>query len=267
MSEKLAVIGTGVMGENLIAGLVRATWDPQQITAVDRYPNRLVHMAGKYQVATASEIAQAASRADTVVMVVKPQDVGGVLPQIASAIRPGTLVVSLCAGITTGRIEAAMPEGTPVVRVMPNTPAQVDEGMAAISPGVNATADHLQQVCGLLEAVGKAMVVPEEYQDAVTAISGSGPAYLFFVVEAMIDAGVMLGLPRSISTELVTQTMFGSAKLLVESGEHPTVLRERVTSPGGTTAAALRQLEDNRVKAAFMSAMEAARDRSSELAK
>jgi pyrroline-5-carboxylate reductase len=160
-----------------------------------------------------------------------------------------------------------MPTGVPVVRVMPNTPAQVDEGMAAISAGATASAQDLEHVTELLSAVGKVVTVPEKYQDAVTAISGSGPAYLFFVVEAMIDAGVMLGLPRDIATTLVVQTMYGSAKLLADSGLHPTVLRERVTSPGGTTAAALRELEDHRVKAAFMTAMEAARDRSRDLAK
>ena len=149
---------------------------------------------------------------------------------------------------------------------MPNTPAQVDEGMAAISPGRSASAENLAHVTDLLSAVGKVVTVPEKYQDAVTAISGSGPAYLFFVVEAMIDAGVMLGLPRDIATTLVVQTMYGSAKLLADSGVHPTVLRERVTSPGGTTAAALRELEDHRVKAAFITAMEAARDRSRALA-
>jgi pyrroline-5-carboxylate reductase len=264
--SKLAVIGIGVMGENLIAGLLRADWDARQIVAVDRYPGRMAQLSAKYGVGTA-DIAAAVAASDTVVIVVKPQDISELLPQVAAALRPGALVVSLCAGVTTSRIAEAMPAGTPVVRVMPNTPAQVDEGMAAVSAGANATAAQLQQVCAMLEAVGKAIVVPEEYQDAVTAISGSGPAYLFFVVEAMIDAGVMLGLPRNIATDLVTQTMFGSAKLLVESGEHPTVLRERVTSPGGTTAAALRQLEENRVKAAFMQAMEAARDRSSALAK
>ncbi|HEY3546898.1 MAG TPA: pyrroline-5-carboxylate reductase, partial [Propionicimonas sp.] len=203
---------------------------------------------------------------DTVVIVVKPQDAGEVLPVVGAAIRPGTLVVSLCAGLSTSRIEADLPEGTAVVRVMPNTPAQVDEGMAAISAGAAATAEHLEHVTALLSAVGKVVTVPEKYQDAVTAISGSGPAYLFFVVEAMIDAGVMLGLPRDISTTLVVQTMYGSAKLLADSGEHPTVLRERVTSPGGTTAAALRELEAHRVKSAFMTAMEAARDRSRALA-
>jgi pyrroline-5-carboxylate reductase len=261
----LAVIGAGVMGETLIAGLLRAGWAPDRITAADRHPPRLIELEARHGIRTAGT-AEASAGADTVIVVVKPQDAGEVLPVVGGAIRPGTLVVSLCAGLSTARIEAAMPEGTPVVRVMPNTPAQVDEGMAAISAGASATAEHLAHVTELLSAVGKVVTVPEKYQDAVTAISGSGPAYLFFVVEAMIDAGVMLGLPRDISTTLVVQTMYGSAKLLSDSGEHPTVLRERVTSPGGTTAAALRELEVHRVKAAFMTAMEAARDRSRALA-
>lgn len=261
----LAVIGAGVMGETLIAGLLRAGWSGADIIASDRHAPRLAEIGERHGVRTA-DTADAAGQADTIVLVVKPQDVGEVLPQIANVLRPGSLVVSLCAGITTAKLESALPEGTPVIRVMPNTPAQVDEGMAAISAGAAATGEHLSHASALLEAVGKVVVVPEKYQDAVTAISGSGPAYLYFVVEAMIDAGVMLGLPRDTATTLVVQTMYGSAKLLSESGLHPTVLKERVTSPGGTTAAALRELESHKVKAAFITAMEAARDRSRDLA-
>lgn len=258
---KIAVIGSGVMGETLVAGLLRAGWDADGIIAADRREFRRVEMQKAHGVKVGSN-AEAAGQADTVIIVVKPQDLSEVLPEVAGAIRPGTLVVSLCAGVPTAQIERGLPAGTAVVRVMPNTPAQVDEGMAAISPGTAARPTDLEHVTEILSAVGKVITVPEKYQDAVTAISGSGPAYLFFVVEAMIDAGVMLGLPRDTATTLVVQTMFGSAKLLAESGEHPTILRERVTSPGGTTAAALRQLEDHRVKAAFITAMEAARDRS-----
>jgi len=138
--------------------------------------------------------------------------------------------------------------------------------MAAISPGTHCDDDHLAVAESLLRTTGRVVRVPEKQQDAVTAISGSGPAYLFFVVEAMIEAGVHLGLPRSTATELVVQTVVGSAKLLRETGEHPTVLREQVTSPGGTTAAAIRELESHRVRAAFMTAMEAARNRSHDLA-
>ncbi len=261
----LAVIGAGVMGEALVSGLLNAGWSPSDITAADRREFRRAEMQQAHGVNVATN-EEAAAGADTVVLVVKPQDVGEVLPGIAGVLRPGTLLVSLCAGISTAQLESHLPAGTPVVRVMPNTPALVGEGMAAISAGSNAKAADLEHATELLSALGKVITVPERYQDAVTAISGSGPAYLFFVVEAMIDAGVMLGLPRDTSTTLVVQTMYGSAKLLRESGEHPTVLREQVTSPGGTTAAALRQLEDHRVKAAFITAMEAARDRSRALA-
>jgi pyrroline-5-carboxylate reductase len=211
--------------------------------------------------------AEAAAKADTVILVVKPQDMRDLLTEIAPVVSSSTLIVSLAAGVDTASIEERLPEGTAVVRVMPNTPAQVDEGMAAISPGAHSDEEHLARVSELMSATGRVVIVPERYQDAVTAISGSGPAYLFFVVEAMIEAGVHLGLPRDTATELVVQTMLGSAKLLRETGEHPTVLRERVTSPGGTTAAAIRQLEDHKVRAAFITAMESARDRSRELAR
>ena len=263
---QLAVIGAGVMGEALVSGLLKAGWSADDIVVADRRDFRRAEMTAAHGVRTTETNAAAADEADTVILVVKPQDVGAVLPEIAPVLRAHTLVVSLCAGVTTAKLESHLPEGAAVVRVMPNTPALVGEGMAAVSGGGSASADDLDHALQLMSALGTAITVPETYQDAVTAISGSGPAYLFFVVEAMIDAGVMLGLPRDISTTLVNQTMFGSAKLLVESGQHPTVLREQVTSPGGTTAAALRQLEDHKVKAAFLTAIEAARDRSRALA-
>jgi pyrroline-5-carboxylate reductase len=262
----LAVLGAGVMGETVLSGLLRAGWTPDRLIATDRRPEREVEIAGKYGI-TMMTNAEAAAKADTVILVVKPQDMHDLLVEIAPAVRPSTLIVSLCAGVDTATIEEQLPEGIAVVRVMPNTPAQVDEGMAAISPGSHSDHDHLARVTEILSATGRVVTVPERYQDAVTAISGSGPAYLFFVVEAMIEAGVHLGLPRDTATELVVQTMLGSAKLLRETGEHPTVLRERVTSPGGTTAAAIRQLEEHKVRAAFITAMESARDRSRELAK
>ncbi len=260
-----ALIGTGVMGETLLAGLLRAGWAPTSIVGADRRESRRQELEGRYGVRCVESPADAVDGADTVLLVVKPQDVADLLPAIAPHLAEGALLVSLCAGVTTAQLEAGLPEGTPVVRVMPNTPAQVSEGMAAVSAGVHAAEVDLEKAVHIMEAVGQAVVVPEKYQDAVTAIAGSGPAYLFFVVEAMIDAGVMLGLPRDISTKLVNQTMFGSAKLLVESEQHPNLLREMVTSPAGTTAAALRHLEERSVKAAFMAAMEAARDRSAEL--
>lgn len=262
---KLAILGAGVMGENLLAGLLGNGWSPEQVVVTDRRPDRQAELRRTYGVEVSDNLT-AVGEADTIVLVVKPQDVPGLLEEIAPAVKDGALVVSLCAGVSTASLEARLPDHAAVVRVMPNTPAQVAEGMAAVSGGTNATPEHVQAVTDLLSATGQVVAVPESYQDAVTAISGSGPAYLFYVVESMIDSGVDLGLPRDIATQLVVQTMFGSAKLLRESGEHPTVLRERVTSPGGTTAAALRALENHKVRAAFMRAMEAARDRSRALA-
>ena len=256
--RRLAILGAGVMGETLLSGLLRSGWTADQIVATDRRPERHTELVERYGVAMA-ENDEAVAEADTVILVVKPQDMATLLDEIRDSLKPDTLVVSLAAGVDTASIEARLPDGVAVVRVMPNTPAQVDEGMAAISAGAHSDETHLDRVTEILSATGRVVTVPERYQDAVTAISGSGPAYLFFVVEAMIEAGVHLGLPRDIATQLVVQTMLGSAKLLRETGEHPTVLRERVTSPGGTTAAAVRQLEDHKVRAAFLGAMEAAR--------
>ena len=264
-AHPLAILGAGVMGETVLSGLLRAGWHADQIVATDRRLERQHELTTKYGIKML-ENTEAVAEAETVILVVKPQDMSDLLNEISQAIKPGALVVSLAAGVDTAFIESRLPEGVAVVRVMPNTPAQVDEGMAAISPGSHSNQDHLDRVTEILSATGRVITVPERYQDAVTAISGTGPAYLFFVVEAMIEAGVHLGLPRDTATELVVQTMLGSAKLLRETGEHPTVLRERVTSPGGTTAAAVRELEDHKVRAAFLRAMEAARDRSRDLA-
>ena len=260
-----AILGAGVMGETLLSGLVRAGRRVDELLVGEKRPERARELEERYGVRVVSNI-EAAKLADTVAVVVKPQDMSDLLTEIASFLRPGQLLVSLAAGITTSFIESHVPDGVAVVRVMPNTPALVDEGMAAISPGSHCDETHLAEAESLLASTGRVIRVPEKQQDAVTAISGSGPAYIFFVVESMIEAGVHLGLPRATATELVIQTLVGSGKMLRETGTHPTVLREQVTSPGGTTAAALRELEVHRVRAAFLAAMEAARDRSRALA-
>ena len=260
-----AIIGAGVMGETLLSGLVRAGRRVEALMVGEKRPERAHELEERYGVAVVSN-REAAAKADTVALVVKPQDMGDVLDEIAPEMRAGQLLVSLAAGITTSFIESRVPDGVAVVRVMPNTPALVDEGMAAISPGSHCDDSHLAEVEDLMASTGKVLRIPEKQMDAVTAISGSGPAYIFFVVESMIEAGVHLGLPRATATDLVVQTLVGSAAMLRETGSHPVVLREQVTSPGGTTASALRELEVHRVRAAFLAAMEAARNRSRELA-
>jgi len=264
MVERTAILGAGVMGETLLSGLLRAGRPADSVVITERRAERAAELAAKYGVQVQAN-AVAAAGADTVVLVVKPQDIAGLLVEIRDAIAPGALVVSIAAGISTAFVEERLADGVAVVRVMPNTPALVDQGMAAISPGSHCDAEHLARARDLLAATGKVVEVAEYHQDAVTAISGSGPAYIFYVVEAMIEAGVLLGLPRGMSTELVVQTLYGAATMLKETGEHPTVLREQVSSPAGTTIAALRQLDDHKVRAAFLTAMEAARNRSREL--
>jgi pyrroline-5-carboxylate reductase len=260
-----AIIGAGVMGETLLSGLVRAGRRVDQLMVGEKRAERARELEDRYGVAVVSN-REAAAKADTVALVVKPQDMADVLAEIAPDLRAGQLLVSLAAGITTSFIESRVPAGVAVVRVMPNTPALVDEGMAAIAPGSHCDESHLAEAESLMASTGKVLRIPEKQMDAVTAISGSGPAYIFFVVESMIEAGVHLGLPRATATELVVQTLVGSATMLRETGSHPVVLREQVTSPGGTTASALRELEIHKVRAAFLAAMEAARNRSRELA-
>jgi pyrroline-5-carboxylate reductase len=261
----VAIFGAGVMGETLLSGLLRAGRPVDALVITERRGDRAAELTEKYGVRVLDN-EEAAALADTLVLVVKPQDMGGLLTEIAPHVEQGNLVVSLAAGITTAFLESHLPAGRAVVRVMPNTPALVDQGMAAISAGAHCDPEHLSEAESLLAATGKVVEVPEKLQDAVTAISGSGPAYIFYVVEAMIEAGVVLGMPRSTATELVVQTLYGAATMIKETGQHPTVLREQVTSPGGTTAAALRTLDDHKVRAAFITAMEAAAKRSAELA-
>ena len=261
----VAIFGAGVMGETLLSGLLRGGRRADDLVITERRAERAAELTEKYGV-RALENVEAAKVADTLVLVVKPQDMGALLAEIHDHVAEGNLVVSLAAGITTSYLESRLPQGRPVVRVMPNTPALVDQGMAAVSAGAHCDTAHLAEAQALLAATGRVVEVPEKLQDAVTAISGSGPAYIFYVVEAMIEAGVVLGMPRTTATELVVQTLFGAATMIKETGQHPTVLREQVTSPGGTTAAALRTLDDHKVRAAFITAMEAAARRSAELA-
>ena len=245
----LAIIGGGKIGEALLSGLVRRG-GAEGIVVCERSPERAAQLTERYGVPVLG-LAEAAARARVLLL--------------ADAVDAGHLVVSVAAGVPTSTIEAALPEGVPVVRVMPNTPALVDEGMSVLSAGAHADEGHLDEAEALLAAVGRVRRVPEAQQDAVTALSGSGPAYFFYLVEAMVDAGILLGLPRDLAVDLIVQTALGSAVMLRDSGEHPVQLREAVTSPGGTTIAAIRELERHSVRAALIAAIEAAHARSVEL--
>ncbi|MGH3991156.1 MAG: pyrroline-5-carboxylate reductase, partial [Pseudonocardiaceae bacterium] len=260
----IAVLGAGKIGEALLSGLLDAGRSPDDLLFTERYPDRAVALEKTYGV-RAVDTATAVREASVLVVAVKPQDIDPLLAELAAVIGPATLVVSLCAGLPTGLYERRLPDGVPVVRVMPNTPMLVGEAMSAVSAGRFATEAHLELAEELLGSVGKVVRVPECQQDAVTALSGSGPAYFFYLVEAMIDAGILLGLPRPMVTELITQSAVGAARMLRDSGDHPVLLREAVTSPGGTTIMAIRELERHGVRAALLAAIEAARERSVEL--
>ncbi|MGH3009420.1 MAG: pyrroline-5-carboxylate reductase [Gaiellaceae bacterium] len=251
MERKVAILGGGRIGEALLSGLLSSGWRDESEVVVTR--------RGDDNVA-------AAANAAIVVIAVKPQDIDDLLAEVGSGLTPEQTVVSVAAAITTAHIEERIAPGVPVVRAMPNAPATVHEGMAGLCAGAHAGDAQLALAEELLGHLGRVVRVPEPLMDAVTAVSGSGPAYFALLAEAMIEAGILLGLSREISTTLVVQTMFGTAKQLRDQGMHPVELRESVTSPGGTTIAAIRELEQAGVRAAFLNAIQAAMDRARELA-
>jgi pyrroline-5-carboxylate reductase len=267
MSRKVAFLGGGKMGEALLSGLIRAGRRPDELMATCRREERARELGERYGVTTSLSNPDACAWADTLVLTVKPQDMERLCEQIADAVREDQLVISVAAGIRASFIERRLRAKVPVVRVMSNVPVLVDEAMSVVSAGKTAEDKHLAEAEGLLGSVGRVIRVPEYHLDAVTATSGSGPAYFFLLAEAMIDACILLGLPRDVASELIVQTMVGSAKMLRDTGKHPVELREMVTSPGGTTIAAIRELEQAGVRAAFLNAIDAASKRSAELAR
>lgn len=263
--NSIAVLGAGKIGESLLSGLLHAGRNPADLLFTERHPERAAELTAKYGFEHV-EVDAAVRRADVLIVAVKPQDIEPLLDEVAPLLDATTLVVSLCAGLPTKLYERRFAAGTPVVRVMPNTPMVVGEAMSAISAGSHADEKHLALVEELLSSVGQVVRVPETQQDAVTALSGSGPAYFFYLVEAMIDAGILLGIPRATAADLIVQSAVGAATMLRDGSEgHPVILREAVTSPAGTTIAGIRELEKHGVRAALIDAIEAARDRSVEL--
>jgi pyrroline-5-carboxylate reductase len=267
MNKKIAILGGGRIGEALLSGLLSSGWrEASEIVITNRGVERVAELHERYGVDATADNAAAIAGAGIVVVAVKPQDIDALLAQIGAHLTTEQTVVSVAAAIPTAYIEERIADGVPVVRAMPNAPATVHEGMAGICAGSHAGDDQLALAEELLSHLGRVVRVPETWMDAITAVSGSGPAYFALLAEAMIEAGILLGLSREISTTLVVQTMFGTAKQLRDQGMHPVELRESVTSPGGTTIAAIRELEQAGVRAAFLNAIQAAMTRARELA-
>jgi pyrroline-5-carboxylate reductase len=285
---RIAIIGGGSMGEALLAGMLRAGRQVKDMVVSERMPERAKYLSETYAIQVTSSVVDAAENATYVIVSVKPSDVESVVSAIADAAAKSDedsveqVFVSVAAGVTTGFYESKLPAGSPVIRVMPNAPALVGAGVTAVAKGRFATAEQLKEVAGLFDCVGGVITVPESQLDAVTAVSGSGPAYFFLMVEALIDAAVAVGLTRPVATDLAVQTMAGSAAMLLErldqgrelaadgglgAGVDTTAaqLRATVTSPGGTTAAGLRELERGGLRAAVAEAVDAAKRRSEQL--
>ena len=265
IDKKIAFLGGGNMAEALIKGMLSAdVAKARQMVVTDTSPARLVYLK-KYNITTAKSNQEAVQEAELVLLCVKPQVMDAVLAEIAATADSSKLVISIAAGITIDRMEKALTANPRVIRVMPNTPALVLSGAAGLAKGSSATNEDMALVMEIFSAVGRAVVVDEKLMDAVTGLSGSGPAFVFTVIEALSDAGVKVGIPRSLALELAAQTVFGSAKMVLETKEHPAKLRDMVTSPGGTTIAGMHELEKGKLRAVLMNAVEAATNRSREL--
>ena len=266
--KKIAVIGGGKMGEVLASGIISGkllpAWD---VTVTDIVPARLDHLKSQHKVQVTGDNKKAVKDANIVILAVKPQNMSEVLKELSPAIDKDKLVISIAAGITIGFIQEHLKKGTRIVRVMPNTPALIREGAAALAPGEHATEEDMQTARSIFDAVGLTVMVKEDLMDVVTGLSGSGPAYVFIIIDALSDAGVLMGLPRDIATKLAAQTLVGAAKLYLVTGKHPGELRDMVTSPGGTTIAGIKEMEQRGLRGALMAAVEAATLRSKELGK
>ncbi|MFM6941292.1 MAG: pyrroline-5-carboxylate reductase [Candidatus Planktophila sp.] len=265
MANHIGVIGAGVMGEALIAALIRSGINPAEISFAEKRDERAAELTARYSIVH-KDLATVASSSQTLLLVVKPQDMQATLADLSTHISPECLVISFAAGKTIASISGGLGSANPIIRVMPNTPALIGKGASGYSLGVGVTEAQKSFVKEFLDATGKVIEVPESLQDSVTATSGSGPAYFFAFVEAMVDGAVALGLSREDATTLTIQTIVGAAAMLAESGDSPTTLREKVTSPNGTTAAALASFNNSGLQSIVADAMAAASRRSQELA-
>lgn len=263
----LGLIGCGKMAYALVSGLIKSGHGFESIIGFDVDESRKELFVKEFAVQAVGSNQEVASQADVVVLAVKPNYVNLVLDEIRNDLATDTLLVSIAAGIPTSFIEQRTGEKPAVIRVMPNTPCLIGEGASAVARGRFVTPEDEELVLRMFSSLGKALTVPESYMDAVTALSGSGPAYIYLVAEAMVDAGVEIGLPREIARSLVVQTMKGAVAMMEASGEHPAVLKDQVTSPGGTTIAGVCELEEHGLRKAFFRAVRRAYERSMELGK
>ena len=268
--KKIAFIGSGNMAEALISSLIDSSvFNPHDILCSDISKKRLEHVHNNYNIHTSSDNLDVAQKADIIILSVKPQIILKVLDQISETIDNSKLIISIAAGISLDIIQKILSKESAktfrLIRAMPNTPALVQAGATALARGEHASENDLKAAFEIFSAVGKAVEINEDLMDAVTGLSGSGPAYVFFIIDALVDAGVKVGLPKDISVTLSVQTVLGAAKLASESGDPPAKLKDMVTSPGGTTIAGINSLEEGNLKAVLMNAVEAATQKSREL--
>ncbi len=264
--RRLTILGTGNMGSCLLGGIRRANLVPQeQILITGLRSDYLQDLGQKWDVRWTTDNREAVRAADIVMICLKPQAIEGMVDQVRDCLRSEQLLITIAAGVTTSGITDMLRTENPVVRVMPNIASLVDDGAAAISPGRFADEEHRQITARIFEAVGRVVFVEERLMDAVTGLSGSGPAYIYMVIEALSDGGVKMGLPRDVAQDLAAQTVLGAARLIQETGKHPAVLREQVLTPGGTTIAAVHDLESRGLRSMLISAVETATQRSKEL--
>jgi pyrroline-5-carboxylate reductase len=263
---RLVFLGGGQMAEALIRGVLDAGLvSPDRVLAADIVPERRAYLADRIGIRTAERNQEAIRFGEVVFLAVKPQDVPTVVADVGPHVGADQLVVSIAAGVPLAKVESGIDKPAPVIRVMPNTPALVRAGMAVLALGKHAGPEHEALVLQIFNAVGKAVTLPEYALDAVTALSGSGPGFIAIIIEALIDGGVRVGLPRDVATTLAIQTTFGTAAMLAQTGEHPARLKDMVSSPGGTTIAGIHALERGGIRSALIDAIVAATERSREL--
>ena len=267
-SKNITFIGSGNMGEALLGGLLKAKLtSPENIVATDILEERLRQIAGKWRVHVMTDNRRAIAGADIIVLCVKPQTVSDILRQIKDEVREDQLIISILAGITTGTISRFIGKKNPVIRVMPNIPAVVDEGASGLCLGEFAQDIHKELAVTIFRAVGEVEIVEESQMDVITGLSGSGPAYVYMIIEALTDGGVMMGLARNVAARLAAQMVLGSAKLVRETGIHPAILKDQVTTPGGTAISAINELEAHGLRPMLIRAVEVATKKSRELSR